>query len=271
VQVAHFHDLCYRLGRQAGIELPDQQVSGMPESYFTEQLPEALSRAVSTLGSRYDAIVVDEGQDFQDVWWVPLIELLRDPQHGILYICFDDRQDLYRRPRLWPIPDEPFELTVNCRSTQLIHRRLQETMPGRLGEVVCVGPEGRPVESLYFETDGIEKDALRKALHRLINDERVAPTDVVVLTPRAQAKSKWHEGAIIGNQRLTWSTETADPAAVQVSTIHSFKGLERPVVIMTELVHLPRGHEPELLYVGRSRARNQLIELWQQKGSSASG
>lgn len=271
VEVAHFHDLCYRLGRQAGIDLPDQQVAGMPDSYFTERLPEALSRAVGVLGPRYDAIVVDEGQDFQDVWWVPLIELLRDPQQGILYIFFDDRQDLYRRPRLWPITDEPFELTVNCRSTQRIHRQLQDTMPGMLGEVSCVGPEGRPVERLDFDTEGAEKEALRKVLHRLISAEQVTASDLVVLTPRAQTKSKWQEGAILGNQRLTWSAEAVDSAAVQVSTIHSFKGLERPVVIMTELAYLPKGHEPELLYVGRSRARNHLIELWHGRGTAVRG
>lgn len=260
VEVAHFHDLCYRLGREAGADLPDQEVAGMPDSYFAQQLPAALELAASRQGPRYDAIVVDEGQDFEDMWWVPLTDMLRDARRGILYIFFDDRQDLYKRARAWPIDDEPFELTVNCRSTQAIHRHLQKTLPGTLDEIECLGPPGRPVEQIQLEAGADESNELRKVLHRLINDEAVRTSNIVVLTPRNQTKSQWKDGFGLANIRLRWTVEPSD-GEVQVCTIHSFKGLDRPVVILTELEHLYRGREQELLYVARSRAMNHLVEL----------
>jgi hypothetical protein len=100
-------------------------------------------------------------------------------------------------------------------------------------------------------------------LHRLIHEEQVDPRDVVVLTPRKKGRSGWKEGAMLGNVRLTWE-EHAGRDRVQVSTIQSFKGLERPVAILTELPHLHPDRAKELLYVARSRPTSHLIELWRQ-------
>lgn len=267
VEVVHFHELCDRLGREAGVDLPDQHVPNMPTSFFSERLPNALAEAVSILGTRYDAIVVDEGQDFEDVWWVPLVDLLHDAASGVLYIFFDERQDLYHRARSWPIDDLPFELTENCRSTRSIHRLLRATFPGALDQVTCQGPEGRSRELIVVgEGSNGDRDALRRVLHRLRHEENVDLSDIVVLTPRNQQRSQLGEGLTLGNVRLSWAT-TPEVGAVQVSTIHSFKGLERPVVVLTELGDLRQDIRRELLYVARSRASNHLVEIWPQGGA----
>jgi hypothetical protein len=96
----------FLLGRDAGLDLPDRTASKMPSTYFTEDLPVALGQAVSILGPRYDAIVVDEGQDFEEMWWIPLTELLRDQTQGILYIFFDDRQAIYAQSKALLISSE---------------------------------------------------------------------------------------------------------------------------------------------------------------------
>ena len=38
-----------------------------------------MMEALSETDFRYDAILVDEGQDFEAAWWVPLDELLNHP------------------------------------------------------------------------------------------------------------------------------------------------------------------------------------------------
>jgi hypothetical protein len=269
VDVFTFHELCYLLGREIGLDLPERDVSTMPRSYFMEDLPAALAQATAQLGPRYDAIVVDEAQDFEEVWWIPLLELHRDQAQGILYIFFDNRQDIYERSRAWPIVEEPFELTINCRSTKAIHRVLCEVLPGGLDGVECRGPEGRAPECIILAGNQPERDALRRVLHRLVHDDKVAPGDVVILTPRGRDKSAWSEGDTIGNFQLTWDLQIEAPGCIQVSTIHSFKGLERPIVILTELDHLYRGRESELLYVGRSRASSHLIEIHKEASVAA--
>jgi hypothetical protein len=141
-----------------------------------------------------------------------------------------------------------------------IHGYLQATLPGSLDDVECIGPQGQPVERTEVESDEAEKDSLRVLVQRLVREDRVDPADIVVLTPRSRTNSQWRAGTAYGKLRLTWST-TPGADEVQVSTIHAFKGLERAVVILTELAHLYPGRERELLYVGRSRATDHLIEL----------
>ena len=54
------------------------------------------------------------------------------------------------------------------------------------------------------------------------------------------------------------------PGKVLTCTIHGFKGLERPVVILAEIGEGGRDDQAELaryLYVGGSRAKNHLIVL----------
>jgi hypothetical protein len=82
LDIVNFHALCYDLARRADV-LP---VKRDDDTFFNRQLPEALMDAADALDIHYDAIVVDEGQDFREDWWIPLQTLLRDPDHGILYI-----------------------------------------------------------------------------------------------------------------------------------------------------------------------------------------
>ncbi len=49
--------------------------------------------------------------------------------------------------------------------------------------------------------------------------------------------------------------------AARVCTIHSFKGLESPVVILTELDKLYANIHNQLIYIGLSRARHHAIVI----------
>ena len=43
----------------------------------------------------FDPIIVDEAQDFEDTWWIPLPDLLKEPDNGVFYVFFDDNQRIY--------------------------------------------------------------------------------------------------------------------------------------------------------------------------------
>jgi superfamily I DNA/RNA helicase len=122
--VRTFHGLAEALGQEAGLIGPDP---ARDAAYF-DDLPNVLDRALTLLPEhRYDAIVVDEGQDLDAVWWLPLLDLLRDRERGIVYVFGDVNQDLYhaREPDELGVvmPESPpvFYLTENRRSTKAIH------------------------------------------------------------------------------------------------------------------------------------------------------
>jgi len=258
VEVLHFHGVCMKMANWAGLKDRLNQGRGT-QQWFDHTLPELLLEAADTLEAPYDAIIVDEGQDFQQHWWFPLQCLLQDPDRGIFYIFYDDNQNLYQRGFALPDGLERFPLTRNCRNTRHIH---QTFLPFYRSDVTpeAIGPQGRPTEVGFYDSEHALQRQLRRFLHRLTVEEEIATDDIVLLTPRARQNSLLWQWGYLGNLRLTdqWPPASGE---VYCTTIHSFKGLESPVVILAELY--PTSHQDleTLLYVGCSRARNYLVIL----------
>jgi hypothetical protein len=272
LDIVNFHALCYDLARRAGV-LP---VKRDDDTFFNRQLPEALMDAADALDIRYDAIVVDEGQDFREDWWIPLQTLLHDPDHGILYIFFDDNQRLYVPDSTFPIQQPPYPLSVNCRNTQNIHQMVVQFYEAKVSPAVR-GPLGRPVEVVFYDSPQRLPSTLQAVLRRLTVEERIPPDEIVVLTPRSLSKSRlWggSTGDVLslskgGGPELT-DTWPPSPGQVYWTTIYDFKGLERAVVILADIRRWPPEWDEmiKLLYVGCSRARNHLIVLLPQNAPS---
>jgi len=73
--------------------------------------------AADILNWHVDAVIVDEGQDFREEWWLALRYLLNDPDSGIFYVFFDDHQNLYSSGGV-PLEVAPVVLRKNCRNTR---------------------------------------------------------------------------------------------------------------------------------------------------------
>lgn len=59
---------------------------------------------------------------------------------------------------------------------------------------------------------------------------------------------------------LDWSdADTGAGKVLKCATIYSFKGLESPVIIITETDKIFKSKREQLLYVGTSRAKSHLI------------
>jgi hypothetical protein len=254
VHVANFHRLADELVQQAGLP-----TGPYTSEYFDQVLPERLMQAVDILGSQFEAIIVDEGQDFHGNWWLPLQCLLHDPDGGIFYVFFDDNQNIYRAAQSLPLELAPFPLTRNCRNTQHIHQAVMNFYRSD-ATPVALGPEGRPVEiHAYDDISGLKR-TLRRVLHRLVMEEDVPAEDIVVLTPKGRQRSDLWRLGMVGNFRLTdqWAAGSGE---IFCSTVHSFKGLESPVVILAELDRGASQYLDTILYIGCSRACNHLVLL----------
>ncbi len=210
------------------------------------------------LTRRFDAIIADEGQDFAEGWWQTLVALLRQPDDGVFYIFQDAQQAIYRRDVELPLTVAPHELDVNCRSTVHIHARVLEYYGGD-PKPESLGPEGRGVDILDFERQSMH-EAIGEVLHRLVDIEGLDPSQVVILTPNGRRRSRLKAGDAVGGFTLAW--DAAGAGQVLVSSVHAFKGLESPVVILAEAEHFRRHrYARELMYVALSRAKHHLVVL----------
>lgn len=254
IRVSHYHDLAVKLCDEAGVPTT---VRATDQSYWNSDLPSDLMQAIPLLANRFDAIVVDEGQDFHANWWITLQELLDDGRDGVFYIFQDERQAIYQQSPDLPLDSLPFSLDHNYRSSTTIHERVIDYYEGD-PKPDSIGPTGRAVEIL--EPNGVSlPDLLRKVVSRLLQDERLRLDQLTILTPKSQSRSSLQEGQKLGNVTLTWSPQ-ASPGSLRVSSIHSYKGLESDVVLLTETDALgtsERAHR--LCYVGLSRAKHHLV------------
>ena len=95
ILVEHFHGLCTKLARQAGLAT-NKEYGVNQQTYFDSDLPTLLVEAADKLDWHVDAVIVDEGQDFRENWLIALQCLLQDTENGIFYIFYDDNQNLYQ-------------------------------------------------------------------------------------------------------------------------------------------------------------------------------
>jgi hypothetical protein len=260
--VDNYHDIATEFCRRAGIALPapDSLSDEAKSRYYNEELPDKFSEALEALpeAERFDAIIVDEAQDFRPGWWVTLLDALRDPKRGPLYIFYDNNQRIFVPDAEFPIPEPHFQLTANLRNTRAIHR-LAMRYHSDAGELTAKGPEGREPE-LVRVAPGEERQALRKALTGLLQREGVRREQIVVLTPRSRRSSAFGEGTDVGNNlRLTWGD--AGPGRLPIRNVHAFKGLEAPVVIFVEPERAHHDLRDHIRYVALSRAQHHLVVL----------
>ena len=78
-----------------------------------------LKRSYMEMGGK-DALIVDEGQDFQPDWWDCVKGLLTDPDQGIWYVFYDPVQDIYGGAAPEALDNAPQPLVHNCRNTKNI-------------------------------------------------------------------------------------------------------------------------------------------------------
>jgi hypothetical protein len=253
LEVADFHQFCMATIGVAGMSV---RPADGPE-YWDITVPDALADALREVPSRrFDAIVVDEAQDFAEGWWVPLQLALEHPEAGILYIFFDDNQRLYQRASSFPENLVEFCLCDNLRNTKQIHRSAAQFYSG--GELLAAGPNGPEVEFILAPDTASQKREIGKLLDRLIK-AGMAAGEIAVLTGRSVDSSKVGGGSF-GIYRWT-QDQIRDPGMPLFESIARFKGLERAAIILVELEdHVSAGRD-ESIYVGLSRARSSLAVI----------
>lgn len=265
LEVMSFHQLCHRqverANRASGRDLVSEAKVTYPgKDLYEVQLPNALGYSLEILPDRYDAIVCDEGQDFREEFWVPLELLLTDYDSSPLYVFYDDNQNLYARAGTFPIRDEPFSLTTNCRNTAPIHEAAYKHYKG-----VPVSPPDIQGDDVQFDESPSRDPQAAKINARIVDlvaRQGVAPGDITVLLADALHKAEYYSAL----RRLplprpaTWLEEgVRRNDTVLIDTIQRFKGLESPIVILWGLDTIDLARNLELRYVGMSRAKSLLV------------
>ena len=105
--------------------------------------PRQMAELVAALpdGKKFDSVVVDEAQDFADLWWTPIMRCLRDEEQGGVYVYSDENQRVFARFGRPPVPLVPLVLDHNLRNTRQIAETFVPLAPMRMYARGGDGPE----------------------------------------------------------------------------------------------------------------------------------
>ena len=282
VEVYHFYELCAQItGEKVLYEKED--------SAYYELIEEMAREAMKSSGRSYDAVLVDEGQDFSESMFAVILGLV-DPRRANLTVAVDESQSIYAKDLDWKdrlargikqhsIADayrNSFEIQELARPfLALPQRSRREQTAGQ--PFVLHGPK----PELRKFSDATDLLSYVAETIKLLVDHRQYPlAEIAILyttwtalpgqaSPLPQMfiqaleskgiLSQWIAADYGAKRDYDITTER-----VAISTIHSAKGLDYACVFLVGLDRLKpdcftREQISRLVYVGVTRARHRLF------------
>lgn len=223
-------------------------------SFWEVELPRQMAALASQLthDDKFDAIIVDEVQDFADDWWLPLLGALRDEETGGLYAYSDERQRVFARFGRPPVQLIPLVLDHNLRNTRQIAQTFVPLAPTGMELRGGDGPQVTFVPAS-------KADALDVADEQVdvLFDEGWRAGDIALITLGQRHPVQAERQATLGQQgywEQFWATDD-----IFYGHVLGFKGMERRAVVLCVNEDGSRDRASERLYVGLSRATDRLI------------
>jgi superfamily I DNA/RNA helicase len=265
--VKHFHGLAAELAAEAGIDFRPASGGPRTEAFWNDEVPDLMEQAIVDLDMdgravHFDAIVVDEAQDFCLGWWYTLTQSLLSEADGPLYAFIDPNQSL-RGEVQWPDLEfaARFKLTINCRNTRRIALASASVLDLE-PHIFPRAPVGSALRVLRASSSRQQKGLVTQELRSLLQREDVAPKQIAVIGPAAKESGSLSGLTDIdGVSVVTSAEEWRDGKGVLVTTARSFKGLEAEVVLLYDLGGFGRLFRREDLYVACTRAKVLLIAV----------
>jgi hypothetical protein len=301
----HFHGFCKDLLNQFGHKWPNSPQRNSYQfhsdyeralaEFFKSTVPEAVENALeSDEYQMYDAVLIDEGQDYHYEWYSVLDKKFLTDRDELL-VVMDKKQNIYERQLDWvdkrvtregleKFKDPYIDLTVTFRMPQKVAElanNFSETF--KLVEGLKVSKiEGGEVlfHSQHIVWRNIDDDKWLESVYdafRRLKKEGYNPSDMVFLLPNHVTGMEAVELFRSKNVEVNHVFETETDATyhphkrafwmgdrrVKMSTIHSFKGWELLNIVM----YIPKNARENpskldaIVYTAITRTRENLIVL----------
>jgi superfamily I DNA and RNA helicase len=205
--------------------------------------------------SRWDAVIVDEGQDFSEEDWDLVQECMRP--HSRLWVFADENQAFWKDRKLPErIEREFFKIRLKkpYRCPPAI-QNLTDCYAGRCQADNPLLKQGIQENTLRLVTSSEQRviKQVGKEINRLIA-EGLKPHEIAVISMRGRSEKEniCHLNEL-GGRKVVLATDREADSQIICDTFLRFKGLERPAVIVTDL-RLVTGLYETRMHIAVSRA-----------------
>ncbi|MFX0071593.1 MAG: 3'-5' exonuclease [Candidatus Hermodarchaeota archaeon] len=248
------------------------------DNFFHEVVPKLFLQMLDDLKEKrvqYDAILIDEAQDFEEDWFQGVIKVLNPSTNSLLITC-DGIQGIYARKRFY-WSDVGIQARGRVKKFEKSYRvpieignLAQKSLPSTLRDLMdkydefistkeYMGDHGI-VEIIISESREEEYDKLAKKIHRLLKQ----PQEILVLFKYNMAKISYNHLFFkkLRKLNLEWKElkkHNYETPGLLIGTIHGTKGLECDTIVIPEVNSYLSNNDRQLLYVGITRSRKKLI------------
>jgi len=225
-----------------------------------------MSKALAewAFGSKGFSIVIDEAQDLDEDLYESLVSLLPSER---LWVLLDSRQSLERKndSRRYDVGLMSnatfYTLTKNCRNARPIAQYIKSYVRLPNDYVNDLLPEGdSPPQEILVDSTTMQDRKLHEIIDKCLK-EGWTKSSLVVLSclvgGRTAVLEKYCAPTSVANYRELFSYGGEDPNKVAIYYSLDFRGLEAPVVIVSDI------HDQESIYrahyISGSRAKCKLV------------
>ncbi len=266
--------------------------AGLPEktgdqNFYASELVDRIIRAVDANiipAGQYDAVMINEGHDFQPEW-LKLVAQMVNPATNSLLVMYDDAQAIYQRQKRGKLSFKSLGIQAQGRTTilKINYRNTQEVLElassiaKDLLQANAADEDGVPLvtpisagrhgpKPLLIKLPNIQAEADYIAQHLKQAHQTGTPwSDMAVI---------YHDYASVGKPVLATLRKHSVPVTyftditfadnedtVKFLTMHSCKGLEFPLVAIPGAGGMGGDEEVRLLYVAMTRATRELVVI----------
>lgn len=255
--------------------------------FWEETLPILAADALlqnETPTPKFDTLLIDEAQDILTDPFLDVVDLLLEGGlAGGRWAMFGDfeRQAIFAvggvkagEDRLRGRVGEAistYRLRINCRNSLRIAEAVTITsgMSPGYSRVLNDG-DWSDVEPLFYKNAAHQLQLLRDTISRLLKS--FSPDQIVILSTRADSASC--AARLTGGEgfRLApFRQDSGSEALIRYASVHAFKGMESPAIVLTDIETIEDDQSKALLYIGMSRARIQLHVVMSERLRRAYG
>lgn len=231
----------------------------LKQSWFELEVPSKLEEVTEISSNNYDVLILDEGQDFHDIWLEVLFKEVKPD--GKILVFSDDEQNIFKRSNREIFKNwASYYLDENCRNTkniiEFVNTKFNKNILSKVDS-----PQGDFVVEASFNNPEQLKSRLDEEIRMLLKKDKIKPHQIILLTNIGWASKLENIDSLGGltfkplNQNDGFEKDT-----IHFSTSRKFKGLESDIVFLIEENH-PNDDQAtteQKLYVLVTRAKHRL-------------
>ena len=262
INVATFHSLARSIIEEFDKDWWNNNGDKKEEDFWNLDIPIKMEELIPFVSNRYDALVIDEGQDFKELWYEIIFSLIKEGGKKLIFM--DEMQNIFGH--YTTIPNEQqftkYSLPENCRNTKSIVNYLSTVV----GEKILSfenSPIGDEIVNKEFANQAEQQKYLLEEIKSLTHEQGIGTEQIVIMLNSSKEDSCLAEITKTGKIPIKSIDRSGrmQRDSINYTTINTYKGLEADIVFIVDANLIPEEKKLEMLYTEASRARFKLYVL----------